>query len=329
MKNFCVVPWFSDEIILPTGERSICCWLRNPVDVNVLRQDIINDNRPSACKKCWDSEDSGIESRRQMENRFLDYALDKDLENIKQDVVDGKFEPLLYQINLGSLCNSTCVTCGPGVSTAWQSLLKNQISIKIENSSVDNHFDRIKDQVNWKNLKRINLLGGEPLLIQKHVDILTKLLEHGNTTCLISFVTNGSVTLNQKQLDLFKQFKNISCCVSIDGVGDTFEYIRYPLSWNQLLRNLEQYRKVFNDVVVSFTVSNLNVYEKSSIIEWFNHQGLLYIENYVYEPACFNVDVKPGHVLWPWFVKEIERQDKLKGISIDNYIPYVANLIKG
>jgi len=187
----------------------------------------------------------------------------------------------------------------------------------------------MKHSVDWGVIKRINLLGGEPLLIKKSFDVLDQLLTVGNTDCLISFVTNGSVKLTDKQIELFKKFRNINCCVSIDGIESSFDYIRYPLEWTDILKNIDHYRQVFSEVVVSFTVSNLNIHERSKIINWFNSNKLKYIENHVQIPKYFSPGVQPGHALWPDFINHIRQQDTLKGISIDNYIPYVADLING
>jgi MoaA/NifB/PqqE/SkfB family radical SAM enzyme len=327
MKNFCVVPWFSREINLVNGKESICCWINGTPDLDTLRNEILADQRPVSCSKCWENEDSGIESRRQMENRFLDYVLDRDLGLIKQDVVDKKHSALLYQIFLGSLCNSTCVTCGSHSSTAWQSLNNTQTSFKIETATVNTVFDQIEKTINWKTIKRIILLGGESLLIKKSFDILNKLDQAKNYNCLISFVTNGSVSLTKKQILLFRKFSNIQCCVSIDGIGKVFDYIRFPLTWNNLLINLEQYRTVFKETVVSFTISNLNYHCRNEIVDWFKKNNLLYIENYVKYPRYFDVSVTPGTVLWPEFVKQIKHQDQLKNISINDYIPEIARLI--
>lgn len=327
MKNFCVMPWYSREINLTSQQEVVCCWTQGNVSRAQLQEDFLLDRKSRHCQKCWDLEKNGAESRRQMENRFLDYALDIDIETIANEIHCA--EPVLYQFDLGSLCNSTCVTCGPRASSAWQGLLKQQISISSENIKVDQVFDQYRNSINWKTVKRVNLLGGEPMLIAKSFDILDALLAAGNTDCLISFVTNGSVKLTKKHMDMFANFSNISCCVSIDGTERLFEYLRYPLQWNQLLINLDRYRQIFREVVVSYTISNLNVHDKQSTIDWFNQQGLLYIENYVQFPAHFKSSVQPEHALWPQFVKEIAAQDKLKGISIDDYIPHVSTLIKG
>lgn len=327
MKNFCVLPWYSREIQLAKGTESVCCWLTGKPNIDDLKKDILADTSPSACIRCRINETKGLESRRQMENRFLDFAIDRDLTKIKEDVQQGKFESLLLQIHVGTLCNSTCVTCGSNASTSWQALENNQRSIKIESSEVDKNFESIKNSIDWKNVKRINLLGGEPLLIRKSFDILNCLLEVNNTNCLISFVTNGSVKLNSQQKDLLEKFTNIQCCVSIDGIGKMFEYVRYPLKWNTLLDNLEQYKTVFDEVVVSFTVSNLNYHARLQIISWFNEHNLLYIENYVQYPEYFNYQVQPGHRLWQEFVKQVRYQDSIKKISISDYIPEIAILM--
>lgn len=324
MKHFCVLPWYSSEIDLTRGTETVCCWLRDhSVSRLDLQQEFLQDRRPDVCQRCWESEDADIQSRRMQENVFLDAKLDRDIEKIADDAKNSQAQINLYQINLGSLCNSTCVTCGPGASTAWKHLAGESKSIRIENATVDDNFDTIKHQINWATARRINLLGGEPLLIKKSFDILEALAAAGNFDCHVSFVTNGSVQLTDAQKAMFKQFTDIMCCFSIDGIGATFDYLRYPLKWEQVSRNIETYRAIFKYVSVSYTVSNLNYHERESTAQWFRDHGLEFIENYVVSPNWFNYKVMPEHPLWPKFVEEVERQDQIKGIKIKDYMPYV------
>jgi MoaA/NifB/PqqE/SkfB family radical SAM enzyme len=328
MKNFCVVPWHGRDIDLQNDGDNICCWIQSKITRQELQTKFLSGQRPSDCDRCWQSESKNIESRRQMENRFLDFKMDRDLEFLADDAVQGRSHINLYQMFLGSTCNGTCVTCGPGASSAWRALLKNPISIRQENSLIDRRFEAVADSIDWKNAKRFNLLGGEPLLINRSFDMLRRLLDAGNTDCRISFVTNGSVVPTPEQIDLIQNFSDISCCVSIDGVGKLFEYLRYPLTWPVLLDNIHTYRRIFSEVVVSFTVSNINYHARTDIIDWFKSTDLLYIENYVVNPQWFNHAVGPGHELWPKFVSEITRQDQLKGIDIKDYVPEVYDLIQ-
>lgn len=328
MKNFCVVPWYERDIDLVNGKESVCCWISQDISRLDLQHQFLSDSRPRACKRCWASEDRGIESRRQMENRFLDFKMDRDIELINHDVQQGNVEPNLYQLRLVSTCNGSCVTCGPGASSAWRALLGNHVSIRHDSVMADRYFEKYSTIINWHAAKRFNFLGGEPLLIRQSFDILDKLLDAGNTDCRISFVTNGSVQLSVSQIKTLRNFSDISCCVSIDGIGRSFEYIRYPLSWSNLLINLESYREIFNEVVVSFTISNLNYHQRPEILQWFRDQKLLYIENYVESPVWFNYQVGPLHDLWPRFVQEISHQDRIKGINIADYLPCVAESIR-
>jgi MoaA/NifB/PqqE/SkfB family radical SAM enzyme len=201
------------------------------------------------------------------------------------------------------------------------------VSIRQENQKIERGVTESLDPINWKTVKRINLLGGEPLLIDRSFDILRRLIKAKNTDCRISFVTNGSIALTKTQIEMFENFSDISVCVSIDGIGRDFEYIRYPLRWDTLQANLAAYRKVFSEITVSFTVSNLNYAVRQEIIDWFRQQQLVYIENYVSYPPWFNYAVTSGHPLWSKFVDEIRQQDSLKKISIKDYIPRIWRLI--
>jgi MoaA/NifB/PqqE/SkfB family radical SAM enzyme len=324
------MPWYSKEIDLVSNKQAICCWLdtKHPITRQELQQAFMTTDFPLPCNQCWQLEHQNIESRREMENRFLDHKMDRDIGSIEADAESGLAETNLYQIFVGSTCNGTCVTCGPNASSAWRSLSgRKVVSIRQENQKADSGITELLDPINWKTAKRFNFLGGEPLLIDRSFYILHRLIEAENTDCRISFVTNGSVALTKTQVELCKHFSDINACVSIDGIGPAFEYIRYPLRWDTLLNNLAVYREVFSEVTVSFTISNLNYADRETIIHWFQQQQLPYIENYVSYPPWFNHAVSPGHALWPKFVDTIREQDRLKNISIKDYIPRISQLI--
>jgi sulfatase maturation enzyme AslB (radical SAM superfamily) len=160
----------------------------------------------------------------------------------------------------------------------------------------------------------------------------------------VSFVTNGSIILNDRQKEILLKFKNLNICVSIDGVGPSFEYIRYPLKWDLLLKNLKLFREITSNISVSFTISNLNILYYNEIIDWFKEQKLMYNHNIVENPKHFNIEVLPPHIkkdlplitnpnffdheLFSTFVKTIEEQDKLKNINIKDYLPELHKVIQ-
>lgn len=332
MKHFCVAPWFNQDL---RGESKInkdffCCWTQPKLTTDFSRKNIqekfINGERPDECQKCWDSEDNNIQSRRQMENIFLDFSLDLSISNIKKEVLAGNAKILTHQIKLSTECNGACVTCDSGSSTTWakyDAMLGKQIPIRINHPT-----DVINTLIDFNTVKSIKLLGGEPLMSTASFYIFDQLIAHNNTDCFISIVTNGSVNISKKYKKILQKFSKLNICLSIDATEQEFEYLRFPLKWDKLLTNLEKYREICDDISVSYTVSNINVHSQKKTIDWFNSQNLKYIVNNVIEPAHFAPNVKEGHTEWKNFVAAIHEQDAVKGINIVDYIPDVWNRFK-
>ncbi len=299
-----------------------CCLLPKNTNIVQLREDILNDTRPIACQKCWALEDQGIISDRQIKNSAFDFYSNKDIQFIEEDCRNGKFSPQIVKFYTSNLCNGTCVTCGAGASTAWATLNKEK-TFEI----IDQH---LLDSIALIDVIIITFVGGEPLHEKKNFELLKKLIEIGNTTCFISMTTNGSVELSTKQLDILKQFKNINLCLSIDGVDTVFEYLRYPLKWSTLIDNIELYRSMNIDLSVSYTISNLNTLYYDETIAWFNKMKLPYNHNIVSSPVYFSPTVLPDGVdnhLLDVCRAEILKQDNLKNINIQDYLPEFYKLI--
>jgi hypothetical protein len=73
---FCVLPWYSKEIL--ARRATPCCLLDKSVDINLIKQDLLNNIQTPGCDKCWTVESAGETSRRQQENIFLKFEKAKD-----------------------------------------------------------------------------------------------------------------------------------------------------------------------------------------------------------------------------------------------------------
>jgi sulfatase maturation enzyme AslB (radical SAM superfamily) len=336
---FCVLPFFSYEKSLGSDQNIYCCRLVAGTNIQEVQQAIKNKQRSSACAACWKLEDQGLQSERQIHNQTFDYYADCDLELIEQDAVVNGFSPKIIKLATSTLCNGTCITCGYRSSTAWA---------KLENQSAINYNVMDTSKINFKEIVQLSFVGGEPLLEKKNFSILEELVSLGNTDCFISLVTNGSISINQKHLSLLSRFKNINICVSIDGIGTRFEYIRWPLKWNQLEHNLRQFDQITQNLSVSCMISNLNIFYYTELIDFFESNQLKYLCKPVLNPSYFapgNLSdhfktqvlannkkyldqvksfLEYGPVVLEKFWQEIDRQDKLKGINIENYLPQLA-----
>lgn len=339
---FCVLPWYSSEL---NGPQNIpCCWMAKNYNLETVKKDLLEGVRTSACKECWNLEDRAEDSRRLQENRFLDYKLNRDIELIEQDCWEGKNKTLMYQIMLSNLCNQACVTCNARASTKWGQLISQQTKRPVvvrESPLLD---------INYSDAKRLYILGGEPLFDPRSLEILENLIRHNNTDCFISFVTNGSVTLSADLEEMLTNFADLNICVSVDGIESRFEYMRWPGNWATLTKNIDQYRRISRgNISVSYTISSVNAIYYDETVDWFRQQNLQYTHNIVTDPnwaSLINMPVELKNYLkdYPFFkawteingneisletlAAELEKQDRMKKISLNNYMPELWRVLK-
>jgi sulfatase maturation enzyme AslB (radical SAM superfamily) len=335
---FCVLPFYGIEH-KPRQNLYPCCLLPNNSNVNQIQNEMLAGQRPSACQKCWTLEDQGKISDRQIKNSAFDFYKNKDIRFIEEDCRNGNFSHQIIKLYTSNLCNSTCVTCDPTSSSAWATLRKVKTFKILDETTLSSMV--------YEDFVMLNFVGGEPLYEERNFAVLEQLVAVNNTDCFISFTTNGSVALNERQQSLLRKFTNLNMCLSIDGIGKRFEYIRYPLKWNTLLDNIAFFRDNNIHISVSYTISNINILYYQETVDWFKSQGLEYNYNLVsypdyFSPASLPLEIKNqlGNDIVPSathsvtdddnFIKactEIQTQDTLKKIKIKDYLPEFYNLI--
>lgn len=337
MNTFCVLPWYSLE--LPSNNP--CCLLPKNTDINQVKNDLLAGTKSPACAKCWSLEEQNRTSRRQMENRFLDYKLDRDLELLYQDCKTKTIDPILYQITSSNLCNQACVPCNSTASSKWAEIERKMGITPWPLTKINLSTSNI----NYSTARRISLLGGEPFFDEKTFEILEELIEHNNLDCFITLVTNGSITLKQSQIDLLSKFTDLNICISIDGTGPVFEYMRWPAKWEVVCDNIKKFQEITNNISVSYTISSLNIFYHQQTIDWFEEQGLRHNHNIVNDPTWLSLDAMPKELkqllkdntfATPWttitgkeielkdYFSKIQQQDRAKKIDIKDYLPEVA-----
>jgi len=347
MDTFCVLPWFGREINWKQQETH-CCLLPRDHDIEKIKKQMLDGERPQECQKCWNLESQGLQSDRQLKNSTLDWYWDRDLKFIKQDAENGKNDILMLKLFTSYTCNATCVSCSDNYSSSW-SQLRHRInpSIPIQRSTfVD--IDLIKQKVNFKELKMLSIIGGEPLYEKKNFELLEHLLDLGNSNVFLSMVTNGSVALNTHQQKILTKFKNVNFSISIDGTESVFEYLRFPLKWQDLLDNLKFFRQVTDNISSNYTLSNLNVLYHNQTVDWFNQNQIPYNNNPIYYPSWLQPRALPQTVKnrlkeilstvdfdtyigtahtdqdqnrWQECLKQLAQQDAAKGIKWQEYLP--------
>ena len=163
----------------------------------------------------------------------------------------------------GSICNLACVTCGPEASTRWQQ----ELGIPIVSGN-PRDIDQATIQ-KAKTMTGIVIGGGEPMLNHSS----ESMLEHLNSDQQINIHFNGTILPKQSFLDKSERFTHIRYCFSIDGIGERFEYLRWPAKWNTVVDNilwLVDTAPPNVDFSVNITVSQLNKEYYTEVVDWAN-----------------------------------------------------------
>ena len=337
---FCVLPFFGLEL---NNSRTACCLLPPSHDIKKIRGQMLDGKRPTECDKCWRNENAGIKSDRQIKNETLSFLQSVTIQSLLKDCEQDQYSVKMLKIDTSNTCNATCVTCGSRSSSAWAALERKNNIVPESNWRI--LYDEFDQQLDYSNIKAVSFRGGEPFLSPTNFDILDQILKHNNTECFISFVTNGSFDLTNRQKYTLSQFKKVNFCFSIDGVGPVFEYMRYPLSWTNILDNIKWAQEYGIDVSVSYTLSNVNLWYHAQTTAWFNQQGINFLTNLVDHPSYFQPAALPENIKdriiasdpgiakllgkhtdqddqnYQRFLLEIQKQDSWKGISIRDYLP--------
>ena len=297
--NFCPAPWTS-LYVDPKGTVTVCCvskTILGNLNKNKLSE-IVNNDQHKSIKKSFISNElpNGCSNckigpnnyKSVMVNKFKKYLPD---ESFYQSV--DNFQLKLADIRFKNTCNYACVYCGPGLSSLWASIKDNSY-IHIESESRDTLTEYIL--ANAETLNDVMLAGGEPLLIKENEIILQKLLEV-NPDVQIFVNTNLSQIKNNKIFNLLLQFKNVCWIVSVDDMGDKYNYIRWPGTWDNFYSNLLELQKISNhNITFNMVYTALNAMSIFDCIDKLESDGFDTFNIAYINGLEFNYWLDPSHL---------------------------------
>ena len=292
----------------------------NSDQMKLTRLQMLNNQQPTSCTKCYQEEHAGITSKRQWET--VVWADRIDLDSIVANTgIDGSLPVVIpyFDLRLGNICQLKCVMCSPHDSSAWIKEWKVQYpKYKTVELKKDQQWD-IEFDYTWyqkgiflqsmkaqaHNIKELYFAGGEPLLIPEHYKILEFMVEAGVAKdCVLRYNSNG-LELPDKLFELWNHFKQVKFNFSVDAVGEQNDYIRYPSKWDTIVQNLHRLDATPDNIIVNIAcaVQILNVSRLIELVKWKQSQQFKKINkengagligtHLVYFPSYMNVRVLP------------------------------------
>ena len=343
MKKFCAVTW--NELVYSSQMNySVCCkWQEhskkntasnkssvehyNSVQMKKLRKKFIQGKQINECKACWEDEDNGRFSMRMRRNQHYygksDLNVDdKEVSKVINDTgLDGSYNTENIHglhISTGNKCQLRCIDCSPAYSRSilkdyeklgWDKNFKARRHVSNNKVSEDEHWQSIKD--NSQNLKIIRLTGGEPSINNRFIEYLNWCVDTGIAEKVMIHIPTNAVKISDSFLQPLKKFKKVMFSLSVDGVGELDEYLRYPTNWNKKIQNIEKIIDLFPDSNIHTVVYSLNVLKLKEIYEW----GKKYPVQHSIELLTYPEELSVKHL-----------PDNLKEITLKQIIPLVENI---
>lgn len=301
-KTYCRLP-FKQITVSPTGRMQICCvsehnftyksdkrhinefknvdeWFHGNY-MNNIRKSMLEGKPLKECAGCYKVEKNGIQSLRQWQNKT--YPSD--------DPTKATLEGL--NIKFGNKCNLKCKMCFPYASSElwkeWQELGWNLNdphkggSWKYYDSYYYEDYDWPRKKENFDKLKAmakycnwLHFTGGEPMINPKFLEYLKFCVDEDLAKNISLEVVTNCTKIHPKFLRLAKNFKHIQLRISIDGLGSTYDYIRYPGNYNIVEKNFMLYHEWFKEnkpndsLAYNFCLSIFNLHDLTNFIEKFS-----------------------------------------------------------
>ena len=192
---------------------------------------------------------------------------------VPDDVDNGVCVAL--ELSFDRKCNAACLSCGSYCSTTWSKYeFKHQlINHKTDNNPADKLLNQLVSAVPMDHLREVFILGGEPLYSDLNLKFLQYLdAVHPDLSKIrLYYQTNGSIFPSIEVLSLFSKFGKVDFGISIDGIGERFNYLRWPLKWHRVEQNVQKMLGIANaKFYVNTTVSPLNLLYVDEIIKWYD-----------------------------------------------------------
>lgn len=337
-QTFCALGW--DHVATtPAGSYRVCCnsdpknnklvdpdggffkfhkadldQLHTSPTLQQVRKDMLDGVWPETCVRCKRQEEAGILSSRQV---YTDMWYDPNQSYTLYDPIRPKYADL----RLSNLCNLKCRMCNPYSSNQWVDEWE-----KLHGKFSDTERDWLKsmDWPDYEKSRRIlrqiietadmmYFTGGEPTILEAHEYAIGYAVRKGHSNRMILKYNTNLTNVPTRIMHYWRKFKEIRFNLSIDGIEDLNDYIRYPSKWRAVKKNYEKILSLNGDRVnngenilayvdIHVTIQNTNILALSQILDYFlpgdgkDWGGCHVFLNVLHHPKQHNIKSLPSEL---------------------------------
>ena len=305
-----------------------------------LRRQFRQGKKPQTCNRCWEEEDAGRTSKRiHSQVRLKELYQQVDWTNDRPDQL------WFVDLKLGNICNLKCRICGSWSSSKWAEEEMNYLPKTVDKKThiaytwlkqgqwprkTETFWDDLRSLL--PNIRYFEFTGGEPWLIQEHIDLLKFAVETGASQHIDIHYNTNATQWPDDLVSVWEHFGRVDIAFSIDNVGERFEYERFPANWakaNEIVDAVHDLQKTNTNITTQlcFTLNIQNVYYLDELLNWADTKG--------FGNVYFNMLHSPSRMSIQSMTPQAQELviNKLQGIKwrpeyqreVDNVINFIRN----
>ena len=309
-KTYCSLPFIHSHASV-SGRYKPCCnsdvidhwkyrnteydyseWFVHP-EMEKLRNDMLTGVQNPMCDVCWGQEKIGHRSFRHHYNRRFK---DADIDNPKITYLDLK---------LSNECNLACRMCD---YTQSNQIYKDMMEMEKQQMPLPMNWERSpnfesianKDMLSGmpKNvfenvvsllpqLTDLKVTGGEPTITKEFITLIEYAIKNDYAKNIILSITTNGTRLTPDFIKKLEAFKQLRINVSFDGIGNNYEYIRYPFTWQMFKKRIQAIKEAMET-----DRSNIDCLDFSTTAQMHNLEQLPRVEEWVWNTFGKEADLQ-------------------------------------
>ena len=275
--------------------------------IHQVKQQLLAGQQPTQCQACVADETATGTSFRTITEKFSSNVSD----NIKQKNSADFWEIKNVTILTSNICNLKCLPCSHASYVRDVELQKLKLSTRIPIVVRNDESDYL---INMP-FERLTLLGGEPFFDGITFELLEKLVDTSRSKDIMLDLNTNMTWVKRDKLEfLNKNFKSVILKASVDGIGKTNDYLRYPSDWSTISKNIQLAQSFSRiDVMVTTALSNLSLIKFYQVIEWAAKNNFNLFITPVSTPTVMRASLLPANLKERLLPIYLEQKARLGG----------------
>lgn len=203
-----------------------------------------------------------------------------------------------WDLKINNTCNLMCRMCTPISSSTWKKNVKESGHDKWGLKSV---LEEVDIKTGWhketlplilENLydtKVLKFTGGEPFLIPHVEKIIDWCIAEDIAPAIeLRITTNGTIPIDISWEAKFKHFKQVEILISVDGIGDRYDYVRSGGKWSEVEQNILNIKEMSKRhhamaTTILFLPMSINIVVADELEAWCSEHEI----NFHKTPECY------------------------------------------